>query len=219
MIKCCIFDLDGTVVNSLHDLVNAANSTLASFGLPVHDIEKYKQFVGNGVAKLIEHILPDEYRNDEYMQKILNVFNENYSRCCLDFTKPYIGISETLTELKKQKITLAVVSNKPDDLAKKIISNLLPDIFDDVFGNKTGIARKPSPDLCLRVMRNHNIKASDCAFVGDSDIDIFTAVNAKILPVGVTWGFRSQSELEKAGAKHIINKPRELLKILKNSDI
>ncbi|MDR1347499.1 MAG: HAD family hydrolase [Prevotellaceae bacterium] len=219
MIKCCIFDLDGTIINSLHDLVNAANSTLASFGLPVHDIEKYKQFVGNGVAKLIEQILPDEYRNDEYKYKILNVFNENYNRCCLDLTKPYAGISETLAELKKQNITLAVVSNKPDDLAKKIISNLLPDIFDDVFGNKTGIARKPSPDLCLRVMQNHNIKASDCAFIGDSDIDIFTAINAKILPVGVTWGFRSRSELKKAGAKYIVNKPGELLKILKNSDI
>jgi phosphoglycolate phosphatase len=219
MIKCCIFDLDGTIINSLRDLANAANSTLASFGLPVHDIEKYKLFVGNGVAKLMEHILPDEYRTDEYKYKILNVFGENYNRCCLEFTKPYTGISETLAELKKQKITLAIVTNKPDDLAKKIINCLLPDIFDDVFGNMAGIAKKPSPDLCLQIMRNHNIEASDCVFIGDSNIDIFTAINAGILPVGVTWGFRGRNELEKAGAKYIIDKPNELLKILKNSDI
>ncbi|MDR0420410.1 MAG: HAD family hydrolase [Prevotellaceae bacterium] len=219
MIKCCIFDLDGTIADSLHDIANAANATLASFGLPVHDIEKYKQFVGSGVSKLMERILPDEYCTDEYKQKILTVFSENYSRCCLDFTKPYAGISETLAELKKQKMILAVVSNKPDNLAKKIINSLLPDIFSDVFGSMAGVNRKPSPDLCLHVMQNHNIEAVNCAFVGDSDIDIFTAINAMILPVGVTWGFRSRSELENAGAKYVISKPSELLKILKNSNI
>ncbi|MDR1552898.1 MAG: HAD family hydrolase [Prevotellaceae bacterium] len=219
MIKCCIFDLDGTLIDSLHDLANAANSTLASFGLPVHDTEKYKQFVGNGVVKLMERILPDEYRTDTYKEKIFSVFSENYSRCCLDFTKPYSGISEILEELKKQNIVLAVASNKPDDLAKKIIKNLLPDIFDDVFGKMADTSAKPSPDLCLRIMQNHSVEASACAFIGDSYVDILTAINAKILPIGVTWGFRSRDELQNAGARYIINKPKELLNILKNRDV
>ncbi|MDR2652923.1 MAG: HAD family hydrolase [Prevotellaceae bacterium] len=219
MIKCCIFDLDGTLIDSLRDIANAANSTLASFGLPAHDVEKYKQFVGNGVVKLMERILPDEYRTDTYKEKILSVFSENYNRSCLDFTKPYNGIRETLTELKKQNIILAVASNKPDNLAKKIINNLLPDIFDDVFGKIADVPAKPSPDLCLRIMHNHNIEASACAFIGDSYIDVLTAINAKILPVGVTWGFRRRDELKNAGARYIINKPKELLNILKNRDV
>lgn len=219
MIKCCIFDLDGTLVNSLYDIANAANSTLALLGLPVYNIEKYRQFAGNGVAKLIERILPNEYRTDEYKQKALDIFNEKYNRCCLDTTTPYIDIVETLEELKKQNIILAVVSNKPHDLVKKIINNLLPDIFDDVFGNIAGIATKPSPDLCLQVIRNHNIKACECIFTGDSDVDMLTAINAKMLPTGVSWGFRSKSELKNAGAKYIINTPKELLKILKNNNI
>ncbi|MDR1983785.1 MAG: HAD family hydrolase [Prevotellaceae bacterium] len=219
MIKCCIFDLDGTLVDSLYDLANAANMALASLGLPVHNIEKYRQFVGNGVAKLIERVLPDDYCTDNCKQKMLNAFTENYNRCCLDFTKPYNGINETLAELKKRNIILAVVSNKPDYLVKKIINSLFPDTFYDVFGNIDGIAVKPSPDLCFRVIKNHNIETCDCAFIGDSNVDILTAINANMLPIGVTWGFRNRNELEAAGAKNIISKPDELLKILKSKDI
>ncbi|MDR3226950.1 MAG: HAD family hydrolase, partial [Prevotellaceae bacterium] len=214
-----IFDLDGTLVNSLRDIADAANSALASLKLPIYDTEKYKQFVGNGISKLIERVLPYDYKNDEYKQKMLNIFNENYNRCCLNFTKPYNGICETLNELKKQNIILAVVSNKPDDLAKKIVNNLFPDIFDDVFGNVAGIAVKPSPALCLRIVQNHNIETCDCIFAGDSNVDMLTATNAKMLSVGVTWGFRSRKELENAGAKFIIDTPKELLNILKINKI
>jgi phosphoglycolate phosphatase len=219
MIKCCIFDLDGTLVNSLQDLADAANYALSTLGFPVHNVEKYKQFVGNGVAKLIERVLPANYCTDEYKQKMRTVFNENYNRGCLNFTKPYNDIRETLLELKKRKFILAVVTNKPDDLAKKILNNLLPNIFDGIYGNIISIPTKPAPDLCLRVVENHNIKTCNCVFIGDSDVDMLTATNACMIPIGVTWGFRNRNELETAGAKYIIDKPRELLNMLKTKSI
>jgi len=214
-IKCCIFDLDGTLVDSLQDLANATNSALVSLGFPIHDVEKYKQFIGSGVEKLIERVLPKKYCTNEYKQKMRVIFDENYNRCCVDFTKPYKGIREILTELKKHNLILAVVTNKPDDLAKKILNNLLPGIFDNIYGNTIGIPTKPSPDLCLQVVENNNIKACDCVFIGDSDVDMLTAKNAHMTSVGVTWGFRTRNELKTAGANYIIDKPIELINILK----
>jgi phosphoglycolate phosphatase len=213
MVKCCIFDLDGTLVNSLNDLANAANNALAALGFPVYDIEKYKQFIGNGVAKLIERILPDNHKTDENKQKMRKLFDEKYDKCCTDFTKPYSHIRETLTELKKRNIILAVVTNKPDETAKKILNKLLPNIFDDIFGNTNDTKPKPAPDLCFQILKTHNINADDCVFIGDSNVDMQTAANARIISIGVTWGFRSRQELEQTGANFIINTPKELLEL------
>lgn len=214
MIKCCIFDLDGTLVNSLNDIANATNFALMTLGLPAFETEKYRHFVGSGIKKLIERVLPENCCNSYYKQKMLELFNEKYNECCIQLTKPYPEIPETLAELKSHNIVLAIVTNKPDAMAKKIVSSLLPDIFSNIYGNTANIPVKPAPDLCFKILQNHGIGAQDCFFVGDSDVDMQTALNAKMLPVGVTWGFRSRNELKLAGAKHIINSPNELLGFL-----
>ena len=218
MIKAVIFDLDGTLVNSLEDLANAGNHALATFGFPTHETEKYKYFVGNGIPKLIWRILPEENRDEKTLERVHKEFLEYYSIHWNDKTYVYQGIKELIAALKDKDIKIAVVSNKADGPAKEVINNTLPGTFEFVFGQRPEIPVKPDPTLTLMAMSEIGVKPEECIFMGDSGMDVKTGVNCGALPVGVLWGFRKADELLENGAKHLINSPLELLEIIEKAN-
>ncbi len=218
MIKAVIFDLDGTLVNSLEDLATASNHALSCFGFPTHETERYKYFVGNGMPNLIYRILPEKNRDEETHKKVLAEFLKYYKLHSNDKTYVYSGIKELITELKKKGIKVAVVTNKADGPANEVVNNTLPDTFDLVFGQRPEIPTKPDPTLTLMAMKKLGVTPTECVFIGDSGMDVKTGVNSGALPVGVLWGFRSADELLENGAKHLINTPLELLEIVEKSN-
>lgn len=214
MIKAVIFDLDGTLLNTIDDLANACNYSLTIQGFPTHETEKYKTFVGSGVYKLMERILPIDKRNKDIMDKTLGYFEEYYEQHMVDMTKPYENILETLQKLKTREVKLAVVSNKAHQFTLEVVNKFFGNTFEIVYGKREGYPIKPNPLSVEEVLFKLEITKEECLYVGDSDIDIETAKNAGVKSVGVIWGFRGKGELEKAGADYLINNPDELLEIL-----
>lgn len=214
MIKAVIFDLDGTLVNSLEDLADASNHALATFGFPTHETEKYKYFVGNGMSNLIYRILPEESREKDTHEMVLAEFLKYYKLHSNDKTYVYDGIKELIAELKNKNLKVAVVTNKAHGPANEVINATLPDTFNLVFGQRPEIPTKPDPTLTLMAMQELGVMPKECVFVGDSGMDVKTGVNSGALPVGVLWGFRTADELLQNGAKHLINEPLELIKII-----
>jgi phosphoglycolate phosphatase len=215
MIKAVVFDLDGTLLNTLDDLVDSANFSLSQRGYPVHDPEKYKIFVGDGVGNLMERILPEGKRTAEELARLLDIFVERYAAHSLDKTRPYDGITELLRALEARKIKMAVVSNKPDPAAKHVIFHSFGEgAFDVVAGGGAGFPLKPDPALTIHTLSSMDVSARDAIFVGDTMMDMQTAKRAGCIAVGVTWGFRARDELLKNGADHIIDAPGELLELL-----
>lgn len=213
MIKLLIFDLDGTLINSIEDLAFAANYALKMNGFPVHDTDKYYYFVGNGVQKLIERVVPENTDKDVIM-KVKNDFSDYYNLHYIDKTKPYNGITELIKELKNKGVKIAVASNKPDVFTKIIVSHFFGDSFDFVQGQKDDIPKKPSPEIVYSILNELKISKKDAVFIGDSNVDIFTAKNSGIKSIGCLWGFRTEEELQNAGADYIIAHPNEILYIL-----
>jgi phosphoglycolate phosphatase len=213
MYKACIFDLDGTLINSLEDLADSCNYALEQMGFPIHDVQAYRHFVGNGVVRLIENIVPQGSRTPSILNKTLDIYRIRYGEHYLDKTKPYSGIAELLKELKTYGIKLAVVSNKPNDVTKKIILELFGEkTFDIVFGQREGVPRKPHPQGALNACEHMHVQPQQCVFLGDSAVDMQTAIAAGMFPVGALWGFRDREELETAGAAALLGEPIELLK-------
>ncbi len=210
MIKAVIFDLDGTLVDSVADLCNSANFALRKYGLPEHELYKYNYFVGHGMAKLIETIIPKKALNKENFQKVYDAFIEHYSANYLVNTAPFDGIIESLKTLKENGIALAVLSNKKDEFTQRIAKELFGDLFDIVLGKKEGCPLKPDPASTLDILNRFGVISAECAFLGDSGVDIETAVNSGCLPVGVLWGLRTAEELRNSGAKHLIHNPTEI---------
>ena len=213
MNKGCIFDLDGTLVDSLEDLALASNRALERLDYQPYPLEKYKMFVGSGVKKLIERCLP--YESKEKQALALDYFYEEYGKCLLEHTLPYPHVLDTLNDLKKRGYVLAVVTNKPDLLAKKIVKHLFDDLFDEVCGQVEGIAVKPNPTLVLQIIDHYQLDSKVSYYIGDSDVDIYTAKNATLISIGCTWGNRTESELIKAGAQFIVHDPSEIKKVVK----
>lgn len=208
--KAVIFDLDGTLINSLNDLADSVNKVLKLYNLPTYDIESYKYRVGNGIRKLMERSLPADKQNllDEALEKFKAIYAEHN----LDKTRPYDNIIDLLQKLQAQNIKLGVCTNKHDEAAKAIIKKLFGEkIFDQVIGDKPGLKRKPDPSKVLAIAQNWHIKPQEIAYLGDSGVDMQTAVNANMLAVGVLWGFRTAEELKENGADILINSPLELL--------
>jgi phosphoglycolate phosphatase len=217
MYKACIFDLDGTLINSLEDLADSCNYALGQMGFPIHDVQAYRHFVGNGVVKLIENIVPQSSATPEILSKTLEIYKNRYAVHYLDKTKPYCGIQALLQELKARGIKLAVVSNKPDDATKGLIYQLFGEkMFDVVSGQQEGIPRKPHPQGAVNACEQMKVRQQQCIFLGDSSVDMKTAIAAEMLPVGVLWGFRDREELNGAGAEVLISKPDELLSLFSN---
>ncbi len=217
MIKAVIFDLDGTLVNSLSDLADSTNYALKQFGFPPHKLQEFKMLVGDGMPKLIERALPPDNRDEDTKSQALKTFLEYYKEHYADKTTAYNGIDELLGELKTKGLKIAVVSNKADQMTGVVVNKLFGDIFDCVTGKREGYPTKPDPTLTLEIIEKLGANPAECLFVGDSGMDMATAVNSGCVAVGVLWGFRGEDELLKNGAQYIIKNPIEVIDILKEN--
>ena len=217
MIKTILFDLDGTLLNTLEDLANACNYALNKFSFPTHNIEEYKKFIGNGIYKLVERAVPNNKKDKETVEKVLETFSDYYNEHMIDMTKPYDGIVDILDELRAKGIKLAVVSNKKHEFTIEIVKKYFGDRFDIVFGHRENYKAKPDPTSVLEVIEKFNILKSECIYIGDSNVDILTAKNAGVKSVGVSWGFRDREELANEGANYLTDNNIELLNIILNS--
>ncbi|MDO5560739.1 MAG: HAD family hydrolase [Oscillospiraceae bacterium] len=216
MIKTVIFDLDGTLVNSLGDLADSVNYGLTAMGYETYPTQKYKQFVGSGTLKLCERALRPYTADSDIINKLHGLFSQYYTEHCLDKTAPYDYITDALIELKKSGIKLAVASNKPDAFTRNIVTGLFGnEIFDCICGKVETRHVKPYPDIVLDILSELGTDREDTIIAGDSDVDIATAANAGILSIGCLWGFRDQSELEDAGADYIAKSPCDIPKIIR----
>lgn len=211
MKKTVIFDLDGTLLNTLDDLADSTNYALSKFGYPTRTIEEVRQFVGNGVAKLIERAIPDGKNNPNF-EKCLSIFKENYAQNMYNKTAPYNGIIGMLSNLKSKGIKIAVVSNKFDLAVKELCKKYFEGFIDFAAGENEaqGIKKKPAPDTVISVLNEFNFAPEDAVYVGDSDVDIMTAKNSKMPCISVTWGFRDKKFLLENGATILINAPSEI---------
>jgi len=212
--KGIIFDLDGTLVNSLEDISDAMNTVLTGLNYPTHTYDTYQYFIGSGLRNLVSKALPASNNSDEQIEICFDCMINEYREVCTIKTKPYKGIIELLDLLTSQNIKLAVFSNKADELTKKIASEIFPDYFNEAVGLSTEALKKPNPFEALAIAEKWNLKPEEILFVGDSDIDMQTAVNANMFPVGVTWGYRTEAELRASGAKVTINHPSDLIQIV-----
>ena len=212
--KGIIFDLDGTLVDSLHDISDAMNTVLESLNYPTHTYDTYQYFIGSGLRNLISKALTSSNNKEEQIEICFEMIIQEYRKICTSKTKPYEGILELLDNLTSQNIKLAVFSNKADELTKKIASEIFPNHFDTAVGLSTEELKKPNPFEAIEISKKWNLKPEEILFVGDSDIDMKTAVNANMFPVGVSWGYRTEEELKSSGAKLVINNASELIEIL-----
>ena len=213
MINTIIFDLDGTLLNTLEGLKNSTNFALKKFNSPEITLEQTRSFVGNGVRKLIERAIPNGEKNPDF-EKCLNTFKEHYSKTMYQKTVAYDGIEDMLTELKRKGIKTGVVSNKFDTAVKELCKNYFDGLIIVAIGESPDVRKKPAPDSVLKAMEILDAKPENTLYVGDSDVDIQTAKNTNLKSVGVTWGFRDRELLEEEGADFIINTPCELLELI-----
>ena len=215
MKKLVIFDLDGTLLNTIADLAASTNHALAANGYPTHPTEEYRFFVGNGINKLFERALPEGEKTEANVLKIRQRFIPYYDVHCVDLTKPYPGIPELLKALQQRSVRIAVASNKYQRATGKLIPYFFPDIhFTAILGQREGVPRKPDPQIVHEIMRMANVSTDEVLYVGDSNVDMQTANNARVDSVGVTWGFRPRAELEQGSPFAIIDKAEELLSFL-----
>ena len=213
MIDTIIFDLDGTLLDTLEDLTDSVNYAMERFGLPAHTLDAVRGFVGNGVAKLIERAIPQGVENPSY-EAIFEAFKEHYAKHCEDKTCPYEGIMEVLAPLKEQGYHLAIVSNKFDGAVKQLCKKYFREYISVAIGESDQVKRKPAPDTVYQALRELGSEGSRAIYVGDSEVDLQTAQNAQLRCVSVTWGFRTKELLLNAGAAWIIRTPQELPKLL-----
>ena len=234
-----IFDLDGTLINTISDLGQACNHALAACGFPTHKIEDYPRLVGNGVNKLIERALPLEHRNEETVLRLREYFVPYYDEHNCDFTRPYDGIEELLKELKAQGHFLAVASNKYQAATEKIVAQLFPGIFDVVLGERVGVERKPNPQIVYDIIDRYAVRSQtvrstlcqngtsslsdtneDILYIGDSLVDAETAraaasqlstLNSQLSLVLCTWGFGTREQMENAKPDYLVDHPLEVL--------
>ena len=205
-----IFDLDGTLLNTIDDLGHACNHALMQSGFPTHAIEEYPALVGNGVKNLIRRALPENERTEENVERVYTAFIPYYDAHNADYTRPYEGIVELLQNLKQEGHTLAVASNKYQAATEKIVNQLFPSIFDVILGEREGIARKPDPQIVYDIFRMINHTSGAVLYVGDSLVDMETAKNANVPFVACSWGFVARQTLVDAGVKCIVDTPQEI---------
>ena len=210
--KAAIFDLDGTLIDSLADLADSANEMLAGYGFPLHTIDEYRYFVGNGSRKLIERCLPEDKAKDkDFVDEALARYKACYDKNLVHKTKCYAGIDEMLTALQEKNIPLGICTNKHQSAADEVCQKLLAKhSFVEIIGDRPGLPRKPDPKKVLAIAAKMGVKPEEVAYFGDTSVDMETAVNAGFLPVGVTWGFRPREELIETGAKVLLDNPMEL---------
>lgn len=215
MKKLVIFDLDGTLLNTIADLAAATNQALQHYGYPTHEVEAYRFFVGNGINKLFERALPETERTEENILKIRSRFVPYYDTHNADLSRPYPGIPELLRTLQQKGVKIAVASNKYQAATRKLIAHYFPEInFVEVLGQREGTPAKPDPCIVHDIIAKAGVKQEEALYVGDSNVDMQTAHNAGVTAVGVAWGFRPRTELEALHPAHIIENAEELLSFL-----
>jgi phosphoglycolate phosphatase len=215
--KCVIFDLDGTLVDTIADLAAAMNKVLSTRGFPLHSPQEYMALMGWGMRRFAFLALPPSSRDDATVEAVARETEANYNAKPLVHSKPYPGIFELVAELKRNKIKTAVLTNKPHSTTNLVISGLFPSgSFDAVYGDRPGIPPKPDPGSTWEILVDLDVSPRDTIFMGDSEVDMATALAADCHALGVSWGFRDRSVLEKAGAQRIIDSPGELLGIIKD---
>ena len=211
--KAVVFDLDGTLADTLRDLAECVNEVLSRHGHPIHPIDAYRHMVGDGIYVLMQRATGG-LCDDTQLSIITEEYRGLYAAQCLRYVTAYDGMNETLHELKRRGVRLLVVTNKPDPQAQVIVEALYgKDLFDGVFGHTSDRTTKPDPTLTLHALHTVNISPSDALFVGDSNVDIYTSKNACMHSAGVCWGFRSKEELIQAGADKVLYKSYELLQL------
>ena len=214
-IEAVVFDLDGTLADTLRDIAEAMNRALAARGMPQHPPAHYRALIGGGARELVSKVIPRDAASQAQADAVLAAFRREYLPRPVVHTRAYPGIDELLAELARRGLPLAVLSNKLDAPTREIVRALFPDVpFAAVYGERPPLPRKPDPATALALARELGVAPERCAFVGDSQVDVSTALAAGMLPVAVTWGFRDRPELEASGAKLLIAEPRELLGLL-----
>jgi phosphoglycolate phosphatase len=213
MNKMVIFDLDGTLLDTLDDLCNSVNYSLRTNNFPERSLAEVRTFVGNGIRLLIERSVP-EGTSKELIDKTFECFKTYYAVHCNDKTKTYPGVMDMLKELKKNGYKIAVLSNKAQYAVTKLCDIYFNNLLDDAVGARENVAKKPSPDALYICAENNNINLNNVIYVGDSDVDVATANNAGVKGIAVTWGFRSRELLIKCGAENLADNTDELLQIL-----
>ncbi len=206
-----IFDLDGTLLNTLGDLCASCNYALKTMGFPTRTLDEVRRFVGNGVAKLIERAVP-EGTSAELTAETLDVFRKHYLDHGLDTTCPYDGIPEMLAELKRKGKRIAVVSNKFNDATRQLCAHFFPDTVEVAIGETSTIRKKPAPDTVIEAMRQLGVTAEDAVYIGDSDVDVMTARNSGMPCISVLWGFRDKNFLIESGATTFAEVPADILR-------
>jgi len=216
-IKTVIFDLDGTLLDTLEDLTDAVNHALSKFQMPKRDISEVRRFVGNGIRMLMVRAVPGGEKNPDF-EAVFAEFRRYYDIHCNDKTKPYEGILGLLDALRKKNIQTAIVSNKVDSAVQTLNRRYFPQI-EVAVGDREGLQRKPAPDSVLMAMSAYHAKREETVYVGDSEVDIETAKNAGIKCVSVLWGFRDEEQLLESGAEILIESPLALLELIENETI
>ncbi len=217
MIKAVLFDLDGTLVNTLGDLAHSVNYVLSKHGHPTHETDEFKMFVGNGNEVMMRRALPECFRSDrEYVLKLREEFYDYYKEHCADKSCVYDGINNLIKTLLEMEISIAIVTNKAQTMTDVLVPKLFDkNVFSAIIGQRDGVPTKPEPHMPFLAMTQMDVNPDECLFVGDSNADIDTALNCGNTPVGVLWGFRDEEELRNAGARYIVEKPYEIADIIK----
>lgn len=212
MKKLVIFDLDGTLLDTIADLAESANYALKQLGYPTHNVETIRTFVGNGINKLLERALPTHEQTEENVMRMRSHFVPYYDVHNADLSNPYPGIVSLLEDLQAKGILIAVASNKYQEATVKLVKQYFPDIdFVEILGQREGINVKPDPSIVFDILQKAHVSKEDVLYVGDSGVDMQTAINAGVDAVGVTWGFRPRAELESFQPMGLIDKAEELL--------
>jgi len=214
MFKAVVFDLDGTLLDTLEDLADAGNRVLSDAGLPVHPVDSYRYFVGDGLVTLISRILPESMRNDEQVQRMAMIFRDVYAKNWNAKTKLYKGVDTLLDSLQRIELAMNVLSNKPHDFTEICVREFLGKwSFTHVIGNREGLAKKPDPTGALEIADKLGFAPSEIVYVGDTATDMETAVAAGMYPVGALWGFRTADELKSSGAALLAKRPEDVLEL------
>ena len=210
--KAVVFDLDGTLLDTLEDLADSMNTVLKNAGFPAHPVSSYKYFVGEGMDVLVRKSLPPDAGDPETRLICLRSLREEYKKNWKKKTKPYQGIPELLTRLAARKIPMAILSNKPRHFTELTVKELLGNWrFEIILGAREGIPNKPAPDSALEIAEKLGLKPEECLFLGDTSIDMKTAAASGMYPVGALWGFRDEKELIESGAVQIVKKPEDIV--------
>ncbi len=215
MYKLSVFDLDGTLFNTQPDLLPAFNTAVQTYGYAPCPPERFGQVIGNGFQTSLRRILPAYFDNEEQFADMCRIYHETYSAHYADHTYPYQGLREALLALQEQGVKLAVLSNKTEEHSLVLCKKLLPDIkFCGIYGAGGGYPLKPDPAYLNKILRDHKVPNTDAVFIGDSNVDVYTAHNAGLVCIGCEWGYRGREELIAAGADAIAAKPSQLVDLI-----